>query len=113
MLNALRTDLADAEGVSSMIQFSVRSAVPFLYFAFVAASLNAVLPGSFSRWLLRNRRIIGLCFAQAMAWQLVFIVWLVTKHTDYYLGEVYVFSDVVEGVPGYAFLLAMVLTSFS
>ncbi len=46
-----------------------------------------------------------------MAWQLFFILWLTGIHTDYYVSEVYVLSDVVEGVSGYAFLIAMVLTS--
>jgi hypothetical protein len=107
-----RVDLSSAEGVSSMIQLSVRCAVPWLFLAFAASSLQVVFPGSFSRWLLRNRKIIGLCFAAAMAWQLTFILWLVGIHTEYYVNDVYVLSDVVEGVVGYAFLIAMVLTSF-
>jgi hypothetical protein len=86
--------------------------VPCLYLAFAASSLQVVFPGAFSRWLLRNRRYVGLCFAAAMAWQALFILWLVLVHTDYYINEVYVLSDVVEGVVGYAFIAAMVLTSF-
>lgn len=112
VLTMMRVDLSSAEAVSSMIQLSVRCAVPFLYLAFLASSLQAALPGPFSRWLLRNRSKIGLCFAAAMAWQLFFILWLVGIHTEYYVSNVYVFSDVVEGVVGYAFLIAMVLTSF-
>jgi hypothetical protein len=112
VLSMLRADLSDAQTVSSMIQLSVRIAVPYLYFAFAASALTVVWPGSFSRWLLRNRKIVGLCFALAMAWQLLFIVWLVTIHTDYYVDEVYVLTDVIEGVVGYGFLIAMVLTSF-
>ena len=107
-----RTDLSAATGVSSMIQLSVRCAVPWLFIAFAASSMQAVFPGAFSRWLLRNRKFIGLCFAAAMAWQLVFILWLVGLHTEYYVNDVYVLSDAVEGVVGYAFLIAMVLTSF-
>lgn len=60
-----------------MIQLSVRLSVPWLFIAFVASSLHVVFPSTFSRWLLRNRKIIGLCFAAAMAWQLLFILWLV------------------------------------
>ena len=112
VLTMIRVDLSRAEGISSLIQLSVRCAVPWLFLAFAASSLQVVFPGSFSRWLLRNRKLIGLCFAAAMAWQLMFILWLVGIHTDYYVNEVYVFSDVVEGVLGYAFLIAMVLTSF-
>jgi hypothetical protein len=112
VLTMIRVDLSSAEAVSSMIQLSVRCAVPWLYLAFAASALQVVFPGSFSRWLLRNRKIIGLCFAAAMAWQLFFILWLVGIHTEYYVNDVYVLSDVVEGVLGYTFLIAMVLTSF-
>ena len=112
VLTMIRVDLSSAEAVSSMIQLSVRCAVPWLFLAFAASSLQVVFPGSFSRWLLRNRSKIGLCFAAAMAWQLSFILWLVGIHTEYYVNDVYVLSDVVEGLVGYTFLIAMVLTSF-
>jgi hypothetical protein len=112
LLAMTQVDLAAPEGVSSMIQLSVRCAVPWLYLAFAASSLATVFPGSFSRWLLRNRKYVGLCFAAAMAWQLLFILWLVGIHTEYYVNDVYILSDVVEGVTGYAFLIAMTLTSF-
>lgn len=108
----MRVDLTTPEGVSSMIQLSVRSAVPWLFLAFAASSINALFPGQFSRWLLRNRPIVGLIFAAAMGWQLTFIFWLVGIHTEYYINDVYVLSDAVEGVVGYAFLIAMVLTTF-
>ena len=49
-----------------------------------------VFPGPFSRWLLRNRRYIGLCFATAMGWQLAFILWMVIGYWGYYAQEVYV-----------------------
>ena len=105
-------DLASAEGISSMIQLSVRCAVPWLYLAFAASSIQVLFPGPFGRWILCNRKYLGLCFAAAMAWQLLFILWLVTVHTDYYVEEVYVMRDAIEGVVGYAFLVAMTLTSF-
>jgi hypothetical protein len=104
--------MATAAGVSAMIQFSVRCAVPFLYLAFAASSVHALYPGSLSRWLLRNRVIFGLSFATAMAWQLIFILWLVNIHTVHYINEVYVLRDVIEGVLGYGFLIVMTLTSF-
>jgi hypothetical protein len=112
ILRMTQVDLASASGVSSMIQLSVRCAVPWLFLAFAASSLQVVLPGTFSRWLLRNRKFIGLCFAAAMGWQLTFILWLVGVHTDYYVNDVYVLSDVVEGTVGYSFLIAMTFTSF-
>lgn len=109
---AMRIDLSAADAVSSMIQLAVRCAVPWVFVAFAASSMQVMFPGTFSRWLLRNRSMFGLSFAVAMSWQLLFILWLVGIHTEYYVDEVYVLSDVVEGVVGYAFLIAMTLTSF-
>ena len=105
-------DLADPLGVSAMIQFSVRVAVPWLFLAFAASALAALTPGAFSRWLLRNRRILGLCFAAGMGWQLFFILWLVTLHWNYYLEEAYSYFDLAVQAPGYLVLIAMSATSF-
>jgi hypothetical protein len=106
------TDLADPLGISGLIQTSVRLAVPWLFLAFAASSLVILLPGATSRWLLRNRRIIGLCFAAGMAWQLLFILWLVLGFTEYYVEEAYSYFDLAEQIPGYILLIAMTLTSF-
>jgi hypothetical protein len=105
-------DLSSGEGVSRMIQISVRCAVPLLYLTFAASSIRVLFTGEFSRWILRNRKILGLCFAVAMAWQLLFILWLTTVFSDYYVNEVYVLRDAIEGVLGYLALIAMVVTSF-
>ena len=112
VFSMMRADLSSGEGVSSMIQLSVRCAVPWLYVVFAASSVLVLFPGLFGRWLLRNRKFLGLCFAAAMGWQALFIVWLVTVFRDYYVAEVYVLRDVIEGVGGYLFLIAMTLTSF-
>lgn len=77
-----------------------------------AAVLTVLVPGNLSRWLMRNRRMIGLCFSAGMAWQLLFIVWLVFGHWDYYLAEAYSVYDLAEQVPGYILLIAMTVTSF-
>ena len=112
LLAMTAVDLSSSLGVSSMIQFSVRLAVPWLFVAFCASSLVAVFPGEFSRWVLRNRRTFGLCFATGMAWQLFFIVWLVVGHFDYYMEEAYDYLSLLEQVPGYVLLIAMTITSF-
>ena len=106
------TDTATPQGVSAMIRISVRCAVPLLYVTFAASALAFLFRADWSRWLLRNRKYLGLSFAGAMAWQLFFIIWLVTLHRDYYVQEVYVLRDVIEGVSGYTFLVLMTITSF-
>jgi len=108
----MSVELNNARAVSSMIQLSVRCAVPLLFIAFAASSVNVLFPGLFGRWILRNRKFIGLSFAAAMAWQLLFILWLVTQYTEYYFERVFALSDVIEGIGGYLLLTAMVLTTF-
>ncbi|MGI9289319.1 MAG: hypothetical protein ACR2P1_28380 [Pseudomonadales bacterium] len=112
IIAASKVDLSKAEYISSMIQFSVRCSVPWLYLAFAASSLRKLWPTEFSKWLLRNRKIMGLCFAAAMAWQLTFILWMVIPHWHYYLSEVYLFGDILVQLPGYLILIAMSWTSF-
>jgi hypothetical protein len=106
-------NLSTGEGISAMIGYSVRLAVPFIYLAMAASSFNILFPGNVSLWWLRNRRYIGLCFAAGMAWQAVFIFTLSTVYRDYYAESVYYFRDELEGSVGYIFLAAMVLTSFA
>jgi hypothetical protein len=108
----LRADLTTGPGVSSLIQLSVRMAVPVLFVAFAASSIQTLFPGSFGQWLLRNRKYVGLAYAAGMAWQGFFILWMVTIHRDYYVNEVYFLRDAIEGVGGYLFLAAMTFTSF-
>jgi hypothetical protein len=112
VFSMMGVELNSGRAVSSMIQLSVRCAVPLLFVAFSASSVNVLFPGLFGRWILRNRKFIGLSFAAAMAWQLFFILWMVTKYTEYYIEKVYALSDVIEGVGGYLLLIAMVLTTF-
>ena len=106
------TNMNTADGVSDLIQFTVRCSVPWLYIAFMASAIHALYPSHLSQWLMRNRVIFGLCFATSMAWQLLFIIWLVGVHTDYYIGSVYVLRDAIEGILGYVLLILMALTSF-
>jgi len=107
-----RVDLSNPDDISSMIQVSVRCSVPWLYLAFASSSIQALFPSPFGRWLIRNRRYIGLSFAGGMAWQLFFILWMVIGYNDYYANEVFVDIDLLIQVLGYMSLTAMTVTSF-
>ena len=109
---SIAADLRTGAGVSEMIGYSVRIAVPFIYLVVAASSVHALFPGVFSRWWLRNRKYLGLCFAVAMAWQATFIYIISNFHRDYYYQDVYLLRDELEGSIGYIFLVAMVVTSF-
>jgi hypothetical protein len=112
ILESLRTDLSMATGVTHMISYSVRWAVPLIYLVTAASALYTLFPGQPSKWLLRNRKYIGLCFAVAMAWQGLFIFLMSNFHRDFYFEEVFLLRDELEGSTGYLFLAAMVATSF-
>jgi len=108
----LRTDLSAPTGVSHLISYAVRWAVPLIYLVTAASALHALFPGPLSTWLMRNRKHVGLSFAVAMAWQGLFIFLVSTSHRDYYFSEIFLLRDEIEGSTGYLFLAAMVATSF-
>ncbi len=113
IINAMMAaDLSTGTGVSHMIGYSVRWAVPFIFIVVAISPLKVLFPNIFTLWLLRNRKHIGLCFAVAMAWQGLFIFVVSTFLRDYYFKEIYYFRDELEGTVGYIFLAAMVVTSF-
>ncbi len=106
-------DLSNVSGVRSMIQLSVRWAVPFIFLVVAAPAVQTLFPGPFPMWLLRNSKYIGFCFATAMAWQGLFIFMMSNFFRDYYFEEVFLFRDELEGSIGYIFLTVMVVTSFN
>jgi hypothetical protein len=109
----LRLDMLEAANVSSLIARSVQLSVPWLYLAFCASSVHYLWRGEGGRWLLRNRRYLGLAYAAGMGWQAIFILWLVTLHFGYYLEVANLPYDLAEEAPGYVLLGAMVWTSFA
>jgi sulfoxide reductase heme-binding subunit YedZ len=108
----LGVDMSTGPGVSSMIGFSVRFAVPFIFLVVAASSVQILFPGPLPMWWLRNRKYIGMCFAVAMAWQGLFIFIMSNFFREYYYEDVYLLRDELEGSIGYIFLPTMVVTSF-
>ncbi|MEM1145294.1 MAG: hypothetical protein AAGI88_22165 [Pseudomonadota bacterium] len=112
IVECLKGSLSDPAHVSHMISYSVRWSVPFIYLALAASSLQILFNKPWSRWLLRNRKELGLVFAVAMGWQGLFIFLVSSVHIDYYYNDIYYLRDELEGSSGYLFLAAMVATSF-
>ena len=112
IIEMLGTDISTGPGVSTMIGYSVRFAVPFIFLVVAASSVQILFPGPFPMWWLRNRKYLGLCFAVAMAWQGTFILIMSVFFREYYFEEIYLLRDELEGSIGYIFLPAMVVTSF-
>ena len=112
IIEMVGTDMTSGEGVSSMIGYSVRFAVPLIFLVVPASSVQILFPGPFPMWWLRNRKYLGLSFAVAMAWQGTFIFIMSNFFRHHYYEEIYLLRDELEGSIGYIFLPAMVLTSF-
>ncbi len=112
VIEMLGADISTGPGVSTMIGYSVRFAVPFIFLVVAASSVQILFPGPFPMWWLRNRKYLGLCFAVAMAWQGTFILIMSVFFREYYFEEIYLLRDELEGSIGYIFLPAMVVTSF-
>jgi len=51
-------------------------ALPWFLLAFTASSLAVLWPGPSTRWLLANRRYIGLTFAAGMAWHFSLVAYV-------------------------------------
>ncbi len=100
------------EATVSMIRLSVQLASPWIFLACVARPLVQLYPGSFSKWLLRNRRYTGLSFAAGFAWQAVFIAVLLALYPDYYWQVLHDTADLVLRMLSYLLLLALTITSF-
>jgi DMSO/TMAO reductase YedYZ heme-binding membrane subunit len=107
-----RVDVSTGAGVSHMIAYSVRFAVPLIFLIIAASSMQKLFPGALPTWWLRNRKYLGLLFAVAMAWQGLFIFAMSVFFRDYYYEDIYLLRDELEGSVGYIFLAAMVVTSF-
>jgi DMSO/TMAO reductase YedYZ heme-binding membrane subunit len=103
-------DFHSARGTAPVISRSVRCALPLFLLAFTASSLATLWPSKLTRWLLRNRRYIGLGFAFAMAWHFSFVAFSVFSFGlhDNGLTRRTLALDLI----GFFFLLLMTLTSF-
>jgi methionine sulfoxide reductase heme-binding subunit len=79
--------------------------------AFVASSLNSLTRWRGARWLLRNRKYLGLAFAASHTVHAGFIVsYAAIAPADFWAGRTPV--GLVVGTLAYLLLLAMVVTSF-
>lgn len=100
-------DLRTARGTVPVILLAVRCALPFFVLAFTASSFAVLWPGGATRWLLSNRRYLGLAFAFAMAWHFAFVGYSFSEF-GIHLNRTVIALDLI----GATFLLTLTLTSF-
>lgn len=88
----------DATGRAGMITFTA---------AFIASPLHKFFPSSFSRWLLKNRRFLGIGFGfQHLIFHLPAVIWFVI------IAKVPLDAMITGGL-GFIFVIPMLITSFN
>jgi DMSO/TMAO reductase YedYZ heme-binding membrane subunit len=97
-------------GLSAAIRWTARSSLFFFVPTFAASALVALRPRPATKWLLRNRRYLGLSLAASHAFHLLFIIALAALHTDFFAANTELAGE-LGGAVGFALLLAMALTS--
>ena len=107
LLSLPQADFHSARGMSPIILRSVRFALPLFLAAFAASSLALLLPSAGSRWLLMNRRYVGLAFAFGMTWHFSFVA-----YTLWTFGNPLNAKATALDVVGFLSLLLLTLTSF-
>jgi DMSO/TMAO reductase YedYZ heme-binding membrane subunit len=107
LLGLPEADFHSARGMAPVILRSVRCALPLFLVAYTASSLATLWPNPGTRWLLANRRYIGLAFAFGMAWHFGFVVYTIGS-----FGNPLNAKATALDVVGFVFLLLLTLTSF-
>jgi sulfoxide reductase heme-binding subunit YedZ len=107
LLGLSHTDFNSARGMRSIVHRSVRCALPLFVLAFTTSSLSILWPSTLTRWMLANRRYIGLAFAFAMVWHFAFV-----GYTIWSFGNPLNVKATLMDVVGFIFLLLLTLTSF-
>ena len=82
------------------LRFTARLALLIYLLIFVARPLQQLRPGALSRWLVRNRRYIGITFASVMSVHLVLLITLNGLVLD------------IPGILAFTLIFAMLVTSF-
>lgn len=95
------------EGVRAVLRWTARTSALLFLAAFGAASLQRLAPGGASRWMLANRRYLGVSFGVSHAFHLAAVVALV-RHPDAAPAEPW---SLALGGLAYLFLAAMLATS--
>lgn len=97
-------------GLLAFVRITARTSVVWFALAFAASPLVALRPTPAAKWLLRNRRYLGLAMAVSHGAHLIGIALLAARHGAAFWSSL-ASTTLVGGGLGYALLAAMVATS--
>jgi sulfoxide reductase heme-binding subunit YedZ len=101
---------ATEEAIRVLIRVNARVAVVLFLLAFTASAVAQLMPSATARWLLRERRYVGLSFAVAHFFHLGTLVALGIAYPDPFVAELNLVTLVGGGL-AYVLLAVMVVTS--
>ncbi len=104
-------DITEKETVSVLIRSSAKFSFILFMSAFTASSLHHYVKSRFTKWLLVNRRYIGVSFAISHYIHLSMLI-LMTMHINFNVFEDRGLFRTAVGATAYAFITLMTLTSF-
>ena len=102
---------ADEAGVRAIVRATARTSTALFLLAFTASALHRLWAGPATRWLLRNRRYLGLSFAVSHALHLLAILVVAWRWPHPFLEQTARPGPLAGGGLGYLFLAAMAATS--
>jgi hypothetical protein len=99
------------DGIRGVIRLTARTSLVLFLLAFTASAVHRLWPRPrIPRWLLANRRYLGLSFAASHGLHLLAIVALAARYPDEFWGHTQT-STIVGGGIGYIFVALMAATS--
>lgn len=99
------------EATRTVVRGTAKLSVALFLLAFVASSLRALWPTSFTTYLLQNRRYFGVSFALSHFTHLLALVVLGVAFPHPFVDDLKAITLIGGGL-AYAFIAAMTLTSF-
>ena len=96
------------DGFRAVIRLTARTSLVLFLLAFSASAAFRARRGPATRWLLANRRYVGVSFAASHAIHLAAIVTLLRVAPDFQINS----ATLIAGGLAYVFLAAMTATSF-
>jgi DMSO/TMAO reductase YedYZ heme-binding membrane subunit len=98
------------DGVRAVIRYTARTSFALFTLAFVASALHRLRHSSFSRWLLTNRRYVGVSFAVSHGLHLVAIL-VLARISAAFVAELEA-GTIIGGGLGFVFVGLLAATSF-
>lgn len=99
------------DAIRAMIKGTARSSVTLFVLAFTASSLFALFKTGWAKYLLTNRRYIGVSFALSHFVHLLFLILLMRYYPEDSLAKLSLVEVFLASVT-YVFILMMTITSF-